>query len=253
MASNKSVEKAIKILELISKYPDGITLSGIYKALDMPKATVYDILQALYKEDAIYYKDPNQKTFVIGSKVFAIGQAYTKNSNFINYASPLLKQYADRHNLTVFACKRLADKTVGIYKYESPKTKISTEDVGYQQPLQYDIGGKVFLAFLPEERRKELLAGILKDDYSGVENSFYKKLVSDIEKIQKCGYGLDNGDTSSYLCSIALPVFNMDNKVSGVIKASRIIEKETEADIEKEISELKEIAEYVSRKQGYKK
>ena len=56
-------------------------LSEIYKELDMPKATVYDILQALYAEDAVYYKNEIAKTYVIGSKIFAIGQAYTKNSN----------------------------------------------------------------------------------------------------------------------------------------------------------------------------
>ena len=44
MSANKSVVKALKILELISKHQEGITLSEIYKELDMPKATVYDIL-----------------------------------------------------------------------------------------------------------------------------------------------------------------------------------------------------------------
>ena len=53
-------------LDLISKSPDGLTLSEIYKELDLPKATVYDILQALYQEDAVYYKNEIQKTYVIG-------------------------------------------------------------------------------------------------------------------------------------------------------------------------------------------
>ena len=147
MAINKSAEKTLKILELIAKYPEGITLSEIYKTLDMPKASVYDILQALYKEDAIYYKDPRQKNYVIGSKVFAIGQAYTKNSNFINFASPFLRKFADKYGLTVFACKRLADKLVFIYKYESPNTKIQTSDVGLQEPLYENIAGRTILAF----------------------------------------------------------------------------------------------------------
>ncbi|MGB4695828.1 MAG: helix-turn-helix domain-containing protein, partial [Bacilli bacterium] len=107
MAANKSVEKCIKILELISKYPEGITLAEIYKTLKLPKATVFDILQALYKEDAVYYKDPKLKNYVIGSKIFSIGQAYTKNSNFINFASQGLRNFADKYEMTTFAAKRL--------------------------------------------------------------------------------------------------------------------------------------------------
>ena len=83
MAANKAVIKALKILELISKSEEGLTLSEIYKEAEMPKATTYDILQALYMEDAVYYKNEILKTYVIGSKLFTIGQSYMKNSNFI--------------------------------------------------------------------------------------------------------------------------------------------------------------------------
>ena len=57
MASAKTVEKTMDILQLISKYPDGLTLTEIYKALDLPKVTVYDILKRLYAQEALYYRD----------------------------------------------------------------------------------------------------------------------------------------------------------------------------------------------------
>ena len=47
-------------------------------------------------------------------------------------------------------------------------------------------------------------------------------------------------------------VHNFENKVVGVLSASRVIENETEEDIKEEIKGLVEIAEYVSIKQGYK-
>lgn len=252
MAINKSAEKTLKILELIAKYPEGITLSEIYKTLDMPKASVYDILQALYKEDAIYYKDPRQKNYVIGSKVFAIGQAYTKNSNFINFASPFLRKFADKYGLTVFACKRLADKLVFIYKYESPNTKIQTSDVGLQEPLYENIAGRTILAFASEERKQELLAGILKDDFGGIKNVYYEELLNDVQRIQEVGYGLDNGKSSAYMCSLAIPVFNHEGKASGTILFSRIIDHDDEKILAMQIREFKDIAAFVSAKQGYR-
>lgn len=252
MASNKSVERALQILELISKYPEGITLADIYKQLKMPKSTVYDILQALYKEDAIYYKNPDLKTYVIGSKIFAIGQAYTKNSNFINFAKDKLKDFANKYDITVFACKRIADKVVYIYKYESPKTKIITNDIGVQMPLYSSAPGKAFLSFLNEEKRKHLLGQVKTNVYNNAEAPEYLKLLNDIKHFQEVGYVLDDGETENYIRHYAIPVYNFEDKVTGVISASGIINGESHEEILNRINEFQKIAEYISEKQGYK-
>ena len=125
MKDNRSVNRILAILELISKHPDGLTLGEIYRELDMPKATAYDFLQTLYKADAIYYKDPFRKTYVIGSKMYAIGSVYTKNSNFITTSAPLLKKYSDEHGCNAFATKRInGDKIVFVHTYQSPSSQI---------------------------------------------------------------------------------------------------------------------------------
>ena len=54
------------------------------------------------------------------------------------------------------------------------------------------------------------------------------------------------------MCSYAVPVYNFENKVVGVLSASRVIENETEEDIKEQIVEFIEVARYVSIKQGYK-
>lgn len=61
MNDNKSVDRILRILELISKNPNGITLSQISRELGIPKSTAFDFLQALYKADAVYFKDEVSK------------------------------------------------------------------------------------------------------------------------------------------------------------------------------------------------
>ena len=251
MASNKTVEKTLKILQLISKYSEGITLSEIHKKLNLPKATVFDILQALYKEDAIYYKDQYLKTYVIGSKIFAIGQAYTKNSNFINFASQGLKEFANKYNLTVFACKRLGEKVIYIYKYESPRTRITTNDIGIQMPLHMNSSGKAFLAFARGAKKDELMEKVLTSEFDGFASEKYKQLEAELLEYEKQGYVLDNGITENYICTYAVPVYNFEDKNVGVLSAARIANNESDSEIINEINELKEIAKYVSMRQGY--
>ena len=254
MAANKAVIKTLKILELISKSDEGLTLSEIYKEADIPKATAYDILQALYSEDAVYYKNEILKTYVIGSKLFTIGQSYMKNSNFISYASPLLKDFATKYKVTTFACKRLGTKVTYVYKYESNKVRLVTSDIGTQLPLYQSVAGLAFLAFLPEDKSLELLEGILVKDFNGRKTKEYQTIVARVKEYRTQKYIYDNGSIDRYICELAAPVYNFENKVTGVISATRLIfECEIEADVEKDyISEFLKIAETISHKQGYK-
>ena len=253
MSANKSVIKTLKILDLISKSPDGLTLSEIYRELDLPKATVYDILQALYQEDAVYYKNEIQKTYVIGSKVFAIGQAYSKNSNFIAFASPLLKDFAEKYGVTTFAYKRIGTKVTSVFKSESSKSRLSTPDVGQQMSLYDNIVGLAFLTYLPKEKSDDLINRLLKKDIKNKSNVFYKKLLEKIDEYRKEGYILDNGITDSFVCNLAVPVYNFEKKMTGVIYATRLMFEENSEDLGSYLRDFLEIATIISMKQGYKK
>lgn len=242
MAHNNSVLKSFKILEVISQYPDGITLSNIVKETGLPKSTVFDICTALYQVDAIYYKNKETKTYVIGSKMYVMGQVYTQNSNFINAAMPLIKEFADKYGLTVTVAKRLHNTSVNVFKYESKDTKVITPNTGDQIKLNEDVCGKVFLAYLSEDRKLEA--------YKELKILDTNVLDKQLEEIRKHGYALNDNVSSEYIYSIAVPVFNFENKNIGVITATSL---KNSFDINEQITNLKIIANKVSTILGYQK
>jgi len=253
MAANKTVIKTLKILELISKNPEGITLSEIYRELKMPKATVYDILQSLYNEDAVYYKNEFLKTYVIGSKLFAISQAYIKNSNFIAFASPFLKDFANEFGVTTFCCKRLGTKVTYVYKYESNKARLTTDDIGTQTLLHKTVAGLAFLAFLPKQKSDDLLEQLLVKEFGNVKTKEYLEIVNGLDSYRKLGYVLKNGELDPFTCELAIPVYNFENKAVGVISATKLIFQENQlAETKAYIEKFMKIAEAISYKQGYR-
>src|SRR5690606_7447904 len=131
MKENRSVNRILSILELVAAHPEGLTLGQIYRELDMPKATAYDFLQTLYKADAIYYKDPRLKNYVIGSKMFAIGSVYTKNSSLIEASELLLRNFANEYGKTALITKKTDDHYVHIYKYQPDRksTRLNSSHV----------------------------------------------------------------------------------------------------------------------------
>lgn len=130
MNDNKSVDRILRILELISKNPNGITLSQISRELGIPKSTAFDFLQALYKADAVYFKDEVSKRYVIGSKIYAIGQAYQKNSSLITVCKPIVKNLGNKYGNLLIVTKRVDNNIVYVHKYENDESKIATFEIG---------------------------------------------------------------------------------------------------------------------------
>lgn len=243
MAANNSVLKSFQILEIISQYPEGINLSGIVRETKLPKSTVHDICNALYQTDAIYFKDPVAKTYVVGSKMYSIGQVYTQNSNFIIACEPFLKDFAEKYGVSVSAAKRLHNTSVNVFKYESKNSKVITQELGAQVKLNEDVCGKVFLAYLDKNSLSKKLEQLgLQDDF---------KIIEELQQILKNGYGFDDNVSSKYIYSIAVPIFNFENKCIGVITSTSL--KTTKNDVDEQIKNLMLIANKVSKILGYRK
>ncbi|HOW38512.1 MAG TPA: helix-turn-helix domain-containing protein [Bacillota bacterium] len=230
MKDNRSVNRILTILDLISKHEEGLTLGQIYRMLDLPKATVYDFLQTLYKADAIYYKDPRIKNYVIGSRMFAIGSVYTKNSNFIEAAQYDLKDFANRNGRTVFITKRINDKIVYVFKYQPGNSKIVTpEEIGsVSRDFEHGPIGQCYATFDKKVQNPQLPA---------------------FDKIRSDRYTISSLDDTSHICTIAAPVWNFENRVCGVIVASDLANGGTGR--EEIAQEFLRIAERISRKLGY--
>jgi len=230
MKDNRSVSRILQILELIAKHDEGLTLGQIYRTLDIPKATVYDFLQTLYRADAIYYKDPRLKNYVIGSKMFAIGSVYTRNSNLIEASQFELKDFAESHGRTVFVTKRINDKIVYVYKYQPSSSKIVTpQEIGTVS--------------------RDFFEGPIGKCYAAFDKGVLNQQIKDYEQIRKDRYCFSNLEDNSHICTLAAPVWNFENRVVGVIVASDLATDGARR--EPLAKEFKDIAERISRKLGY--
>jgi len=230
MKENRTVNRILAVLELIARHPEGLTLGQIHRMLDIPKATAYDFLQTLYKADAVYYKDPRLKTYVIGSKMFAIGSVYNKNSNLIEAAQFDLKHFADFYGFTVLITKRVNDNIIHVFKYQPKSSRIHVpEEVG---TITSDFGssaaGQCYRHF------DTTLGPSPEQDGS-------------LHIHDDCVVIHDRDNPS--IVNIACPVRNFENRVVGVLIASDFA-PDGEG-LETVTTSLSNIASRTSRKLGY--
>jgi DNA-binding IclR family transcriptional regulator len=214
MKLNRTVQRSFEILEYISVRPNGVTLTQISKELDIPSSSVLDIVKTLYSMDCIYYKDENLKTYAIGSKMYAIGNRYTKNSILLEVSKPYVNDLSKKFKRPVVITKRVGKKLVYVYKTNDDNSIINLPEIGSSEDLHTTGLGKVLLAF--SRKKDTLLKGKMGKNTPYTINNMIE-LNNDLENVIKNNYATSNREYHEHLKDLAVPIFNFENRVVGSI------------------------------------
>ena len=226
MNDNKSVDRILRILELISKNPNGITLSQISRELGIPKSTAFDFLQALYKADAVYFKDEVSKRYVIGSKIYAIGQAYQKNSSLITVCKPIVKNLGNKYGNLLIVTKRVDNNIVYVHKYENDECYLAFD--------------KYFQNYKPIDLE-------LVTPYTIVHK---EELEGNLDVAIQKGYTEDFKEEDINFKSLSFPIYNFESRCCGALTYKAPIDFDFSEEL---ISDLIKASKTISNKLGYKK
>ena len=102
MKLNRTTQRTVEILKLVSKNPEGITLDEICGKLDLPKTSAYDIVTTLAEMGMVNVDRGQRQRYTIGLTAYRIGINYTNNLNFISVIEPEMRAFAKEVGKTVF-------------------------------------------------------------------------------------------------------------------------------------------------------
>jgi len=247
MKKSRAATRTIDILELIANEPNGLSLSEISVALDIPVTSVSDIIKALLDKEMIEIIDERSKLYGIGVKAYFIGNAFISNTSLIDKAKEPIEMLGKRMNKTVFLGKEVNEKITYIYKFEPKDSIIATCSIGSRTNLHCTSLGKTILAnddaLMERFQGREL---IQKTAYT-ITN--HEDLKVEIDKVRVQGYAIDNREQSDHLLCIGAPIFDSHNEVIAAVSISGLYREDI--DIEAEASIVKETALAISKKMGY--
>lgn len=247
MKMNRTVKRSFEILEYVAARPMGVTLAEISKELDIPSSSALDIVKTLYAIDCLYYRDEHLKTYAIGSRMYALGSQYTRNSLFLEVSKPYVHKLSNQYNHPVLIGKRVEENLVYVYKTKVNDSIINLPSPGTKEDLHTTGLGKVLIAF---SRKRDKLTNSIplnKRTKYTITNNVNLKIDLDKTLARHCGVG--NREYHEHLKDIAVPVFNFENRVVGSIGLFFLTMEEIDEEI---VSELKKCARMISKKLGYK-
>lgn len=248
MKINNTVKRTFDILELISKYPEGLTLGEITQALDSPKTSIYDILVTLKKLDAIEIGDERFKNYVIGVKSFIIGNSYIRNADLIKISRSILEKLGNKLGRTVFVGKENQNKIIYIYKYEPSNAIVTTANIGTLNEVYSTSLGKAILAFKNIDDLDLDNINFVAITKQTITNKI--DFLKELAIVKRQGYALDDREFDDLLSCVGAPIFDHSGEVIAAISASGFYSKDL--DIEYISRAVTKAAREISSKFGYK-
>ncbi len=148
------VERAFRLLDLLSVTEEGLTLSDIARALGMSKGSVHGLLKTLESSGVIELAD--DRRYSLGSHIYDLAQSYVQRAGLRRFALPAMHRLAANIEETVFLgrieqdCTRIIERVQD--EGESPGLQVSAPR-GARIPLLARANGPLILASWPLAQR----------------------------------------------------------------------------------------------------
>ncbi|ADO83923.1 IclR family transcriptional regulator [Ilyobacter polytropus] len=248
MKINRTVERTVKILELLSKEKNGLTVKEITAKMKIPKTSAYDILETMAHLEVLEKNTGELNLYKIGLKSFQIGNSYSRNKEIFKIIDKPMQELAEKTGKTVFYAVENDGEIVYISKHESEKAIITTAGIGSTNPMYCTSLGKAILAFLSPEKIEALIA--MQPFEKKTKYSLSKQdLIKELKEIKNRGYAIDNREIEEHMLCIGAPVFDSTKSVVGAVSISGLFSENR--DIDKEALALMNTCSEISRKLGY--
>ncbi|NQT67692.1 MAG: IclR family transcriptional regulator [Actinobacteria bacterium] len=246
----KSIDKACKIINIISDYKDGLSLSKMAKLMNLSSSSIHHILSSLINNG---YMKQNEKTkkYKIGLKFTDISNKFLKNLSLYSISNPYLNKLLEQINEMIYLIK--IDKTDFVV-IETLNTSHNIRP--FEVPLSKDAlhataVGKIFLSSLENNDIKERIQKSKLKKLTKNTITSFDKLMDEIKEIRLNNVAYDNEELEEGLSCVATPIFNFKGDIIASIVISIPKQRCTSSKKEEIVLNLKEASRKISRELVY--
>jgi len=252
MAGNKiqTLDRMVAILDCFSLDKPVLGVREVARQTTLSPSTVGRIM-AYMKDMGILNQDPETHLYMMGSKVLAWAGIYMVTSDVRTIALPVMVRLQEQTRETISLYILEGSERVCVERLESPETVRIVARVGRRIPLYAGSAGKVFLAFMPENRREIILKDIDLNPMTERTITDVDVLRANLGQIRKKGYAVSRGEWIIDASGTAAPIFDQRGQITAAISISGPGQRFTDEKINEMADLLVEEAAQISFALGY--
>jgi DNA-binding IclR family transcriptional regulator len=250
--SVRALEKALTVLEHLSRIEGDIDLATLTQQLDMPKTTLLRLLNTLKKHNFVQ-QDERSRRYRLGWALIYLGQAANRVFNIVEFIHPYLEKLSRQSGET--ANLVFLDRSHAVYVDQVVSDNIirGVPAVGAPLGLHCTAAGKVLLGWQPEEVVEQILEHTELPGLTKKTITEAQALRVELGKIRKQGWAIDDEESELGGRCVAAPVFDQKGNLVASISVMGPANRVNPDTIPALSSLLVRTAGKISRGLGYRK
>lgn len=209
-----TVGKTFRILQSISRHPQGRTISELSQQLGISKSTVHGIIAALEELGAVI-RGPDARRFRLGATLFELGRTAYSRIDVKDVARPFMEQLMRTTRETVFLGIRNRDHVTILDTVESMNDLKITSPIGTTIPLLAGAVGKIFLADMEPQQVGAMLENGLPR-FTGRTITDPAQYRRQLQQARQTGHAVDDEEYISGVRAVAAPIRSNGNLLAAV-------------------------------------
>jgi IclR family acetate operon transcriptional repressor len=159
---NQSVQKAAAILRAAAQRPRGESVSGLARAVGLPRATALRLIRTLESE-GLLVRFPEHDRVVLGLELQRLARAVDVRELLIEASRRPLEELAERTHETITLTVVEPDGSLAVVKQIDPPHLLKIADwLGRRYPLHASSSGKLLLSTLSDEQLAPIVSAPLE-------------------------------------------------------------------------------------------
>ncbi|MEY7850078.1 IclR family transcriptional regulator [Natrarchaeobius sp. A-rgal3] len=212
----QAVDRAFGIVEALNDL-DGAGVSDLARHVGLPKSTVHNHLHTLERAEYVVREDGEYRTSL---KFLQISETARNQHDLYEVGRTEVDHLAEKTG--EISALMTEEHGRGVFVYRSRGSEAARIDtcIGDRVPIHCTALGKAILAFLPEQRREEIIDhhGLTPVNHNTITDR--AELEEELEIVRERRIAYDDEERLSGLRSIAAPILDGTDSVIGSISVA---------------------------------
>jgi IclR family transcriptional regulator, acetate operon repressor len=202
---SSALTKALAVLEAVADQPQAVGLPDLAVRLKLARQTVHRVLAQL-EHAGLVQRDPTRERYAIGPRQARLALATLCSNNQNTLTKVLLQNLVEEVKETCNIGVLDGLEYVYVARCESKWPLRTHLEAGSRMPCHAVSGGKLLLAELDPERRRQLLRNRKLQSSTARTITSLSELESELAKIRARGFAINNQEFLDGIIGVAVPV-----------------------------------------------
>jgi DNA-binding IclR family transcriptional regulator len=247
------VERAFRLLDLLSVAEVGLTLSDLARALNMSKGSIHGLLKTLEGSGAI--EQVEDRRFVLGPRIYDLAQTYIQRAGLRHFAIPAMRRLASSTGETV-CLGRIEQKGVRIVECvvdegEQAGLHIAARR-GMRIPLLAGACGVVALTAWSVTQRENYLRSHPLPRFTAHSIADPQQFLARVEEAACAGVSIDYEEYLDGVNAVSTPIYGAGGVLVALLWIVGFASRFKDEILERAAGQLREEATAISQSLGAK-